>query len=192
MPPSPATKTLNKVMKGESSVKELSETAAKSALGGALTKLEKATAASDLTKENVGAGAKAALLALEGHGTVFLASMVEGYLGEDAMKVGGVDVRFGGLFIEGAGLVRCFMGKSDGVHLMALGAGLTTTALAGLGRQAGSAWKDSKAEKPADAAATPGPSSIQGEPAQVREIYMTPDPVPSTQGSRELVPARAL
>lgn len=183
-----ATPSLAKVMKGGSAVKDLSENQAKSALSGALNKLTQASKKAEVAKENVGAGVQAAIENLETAGTLFMGSMAEGYLGEEKLKLGGVDLRFGGLILQGAGLVRIFQGKSDGRHLLATGTGLTLSAVSSLGRQAGQAWAKARAPQPQQPPVQDiTPTLTAGEAP--REIYLTPEPEPAGQ---RFVPVRAL
>lgn len=117
-------------------------------------------------RENASATGKAVLGVAELQGTAFLASMAEGYYGEDKMKLGGVDVRAG---LGGAaviwGVVDTLQGK-DGSHQLAIGNGLLVTAVVSAGRRAGHKLAEKKVE--AAAAPTPAPAAVDAPPAAVK------------------------
>ena len=135
----------------------------------------------------------------ETQGSLFLASMAEGYFGEDKMKVGAVDLRAPvGLLAQGYGLYQTMQGqKGAGAHVLALGNGVMGSWLATVARNAGRtlAEKRSGTPQPAATPAVPQPTvvpAIQGptwvpEPAlqgAFREVLLTPEPVavPATAG----------
>ena len=185
---------LEKAIKGE----KVSDKQTKTALGQALKKIatltKKADGSSLALKETGGA----ALSTVETQGSLFLASMAEGYLGPDKIKVGAVDVRAPLAFVGvGWGLYEVMTGKSGGTHALALGNGLLGSWLASVGVQAGKTLAEKKA---GGAGATtlppePTPASVQGElmpPAHgalpspglhgdfgspIREVMLTPEPV---------------
>ena len=81
----------------------------------------------------------AVIATAETQGVVFAASFAEGYLGEEKMDVGPVDVRTaGGLLLGGYGLYKTMSGKG-GAHALALGNGLLATGIGRMGRHAGKA-----------------------------------------------------
>lgn len=155
-------------------------------------------------KENAAKTGKAVLGVVELQGTAFLASMAEGYWGEDKMKVGGVDVRAG----AGAagvvwGIVDTLQGN-DGSHQLMIGNGLLVSAVVGAGRRAG----HKLAEKKVEGAAAPGqpaPGAVQpaadaGAPAAVklggplREIDLggAPDLAGRSRTSNRMIPVEVL
>ncbi len=132
--------------------------------------------------------ADAVIATAETQGVVFAASFAEGYLGEEKMDIGPVDVRTaGGLLLGGYGLYKTMSGKG-GAHALALGNGLLATGIGRIGRHAGKALAEKKntpAAPPApDAAAAPAPAAA---PAQVKgddigEIARMVRMTPGTEG----------
>jgi hypothetical protein len=106
--------------------------------------------------------ADAVIATAETQGVVFAASFAEGYLGEEKMDIGPVDVRTaGGLLLGGYGLYKTMSGKG-GAHALALGNGLLATGIGRIGRHAGKALAEKKAAPatpPAPAAAAPAPAA---------------------------------
>ncbi|MFN7132582.1 MAG: hypothetical protein ACK4N5_10915, partial [Myxococcales bacterium] len=83
--------------------------------------------------------AEAVIATAETQGTVFAASFAEGYLGEEKMDIGPVDLRLGGgLLVGGYGLYQSMSGKG-GSHALAIGNGLLATGIGRIGRHAGKA-----------------------------------------------------
>jgi len=187
---------LEKAIKGE----KVSDKQTKTALGQAIKKiagLSKKADNSNLALKETGG---AVLSTAETQGSLFLASMAEGYLGPDKIKVGAVDVRAPLAFVGvGYGLYEVMTGGAGGAHALALGNGLMGSWLASVGVQAGKTLSEKKAEgsgttapPPATAAVQP---SVQGEllppmpvPAlpqpsvsgdfgdELREVVLTPEP----------------
>ncbi len=185
---------LEKAMKGD----KVSDKQAKTALGQAVKKIANLTKKADGSSLALKETGGAVLSTAETQGSLFLASMAEGYLGPDKIKVGAVDVRAPLAFVGvGWGLYEVMTGKSGGTHALALGNGLLGSWLASVGVQAGKTL----AEKKAGGAATttlppePTPASVQGEllpPSQaalpspsllgdfgspMREVLLTPEPL---------------
>lgn len=173
--------------------KELSDRQTKGALSEALDKLTKGEGKLTRLKENMGNLGDALIHAGETQGTVFVASFAEGYLGEEKMDIGPVDLRLaGGVMSAGYGIYNVMTGKG-GEHALAVGNGLISTALGRVGRNAGKALaekKDKKADSPAGDAkggsasdaskskALPegGEDKLQGDFGDlVRDIFLTPD-----------------
>ena len=102
----------------------------------------------------------AVIATAETQGVVFAASFAEGYLGEEKMDVGPVDVRTaGGLLLGGYGLYKTMSGKG-GAHALALGNGLLATGIGRMGRHAGKALAEKKAAPATPpAAAAPAPAA---------------------------------
>ena len=88
-----ATKTgttaLSTAMKGG----KVTERQAQSALGQAVSKIANLTKKAETSKEAMLETGTLVLHTAETQGSLFLASMAEGYLGEDKLKLGNVDVR---------------------------------------------------------------------------------------------------
>ncbi len=136
--------------------------------------------------------AEAVLATAETQGTVFVASFAEGYLGEDKMDLGPVDMRLGGgLVVGGYGLYQAMSGKG-GSHALAIGNGLLATGIGRIGRHAGRALAEKRAagtppaQTPAPAAA---PAPVAAAPAQLKgddigEIARMVRMTPGTEGDR--------
>lgn len=131
--------------------------------------------------------ADAVIATAETQGVVFAASFAEGYLGEEKMDVGPVDVRTaGGLLLGGYGLYKTMSGKG-GAHALALGNGLLATGIGRIGRHAGKALADKKnppAAPAADQAQPPAPApaqpAIKGD--DIGEIARMVRMTPGTEG----------
>ena len=128
--------------------------------------------------------ADAVIATAETQGTVFAASFAEGYLGEEKMDIGPIDVRVGGgLVLGGYGLYKAMSGKG-GSHALALGNGLLATGIGRIGRHAGRALAEKKAAPQTPPAAAPAPSVPAAAPVAqlkgddigdiVRMVRMTP------------------
>ena len=181
--------------------KELSDKQTKGALSEALEKLGKEGGKLSKLKDNMGNVSDSLIHTGELQGTVFIASFAEGYLGEEKMDVGPVDLRLaGGVVSAGYGIYNVLTGKG-GEHALAVGNGLISTALSRVGRNAGKALaekKDKKEEKKAESSSQPStkgsdpkadePKGLPGAgasagdaPSQgdfgdlVRDIFLTPD-----------------
>ena len=190
---------LAKAMGGQ----ELSEKQTKGALAEAVEKLTKEGGKLSKLKENMGNLGDAMIHAGETQGTVFVASFAEGYLGEEKMDIGPVDLRLaGGVASAGYGFYNVMTGKG-GEHALAVGNGLISTAIGRVGRNAGRALAEKrekgKGEKKAEAApaadpAKPAPAADKEKPAIeeaggdfgdfVRDIFLTPDG-DAAEGRRE-------
>ena len=190
---------LAKAMGGQ----ELSEKQTKGALAEAVEKLTKEGGKLSKLKENMGNLGDAMIHAGETQGTVFVASFAEGYLGEEKMDIGPVDLRLaGGVASAGYGFYNVMTGKG-GEHALAVGNGLISTAIGRVGRNAGKALAEKrekgKGEKKADAApaadsAKPAPATDKEKAAIeeaggdfgdfVRDIFLTPDG-DAAEGRRE-------
>jgi len=188
---------LEKAMKGE----KVSDKQAQTALGKAVKKIANLTKKADGSNLALKETGGAVLSTAETQGSLFLASMAEGYLGPDKIKVGAVDVRAPLAFVGvGYGLYEVMTGGAGGTHALALGNGLMGSWLASVGVQAGKTLAEKKAEggggatPPPVTTTTPQPS-VQGEllpPTQgalpapgvagdfgmpIREVKLTPEPV---------------
>ncbi len=186
---------LEKAMKGE----KVSDKQAQTALGKAVKKIANLTKKADGSNLALKETGGAVLSTAETQGSLFLASMAEGYLGPDKIKVGAVDARAPLAFVGvGYGLYEVMTGGAGGTHALALGNGLMGSWLASVGVQAGKTLAEKKAEgggaTPPPVTTTPQPS-VQGEllppspgalPAPgvagdfgmpIREVKLTPEPV---------------
>ena len=133
--------------------------------------------------------ADAVIATAETQGTVFAATFAEGYLGEEKMDIGPVDLRLGGgLLLGGYGLYKTMSGKG-GSHALALGNGLMAAGIGRIGRHAGRALAEKKngsATPPAQAPAA-APAPVAAPPAQIKgddigEIARMVRMVPGTEG----------
>ena len=205
---------LAKAMNGQ----ELSDKQTKGALAEAMEKIGREGGKLSKLKDNMGNVGDSLIHTGEMQGTVFIASFAEGYLGEEKMDVGPVDLRLaGGVVSAGYGIYNVLTGKG-GEHALAVGNGLISTALSRVGRNAGKALaekRDKKEEKKTDGAAGSGGQKSEGTDANkgqgsgqkqvadqgeapvqgdfgdlVRDIFLTPDGE-STEGRRGGRPERA-
>jgi hypothetical protein len=171
------------------------EKAAQGALGQAVGKIAALTKRANTTKEAMMETGTLVLHVAETQGSLFLASMAEGYLGEEKMKLGSLDLRAPvGLLAQGYGLYQTMTGqKGAGAHVLAIGTGVMGSWLASVGRNAGQTLAEKRAtpaqpQAPAQVPYSPPPVVLQGqhggqyllpEPAlagPVREVILTPDP----------------
>ena len=129
----------------------------KGALGQAVDRISSLTRRADKTKAAVAQTGAKVVHTAETQGTLFLASMAEGYFGSDKLKIGGVDLR-GPIAVaaQGYGLYESMSGKGGG-HSLAIGNGLMGSWLASVAVKAGQKLKDKGAAAPAP------PTGMQGE-----------------------------
>jgi len=180
-----AANPLKQVMSGAKDIKALSDNQARSALAAATGQISRTKKAAAALKENGGKAVAMVLHSAESGGTLFLASMAEGYAVSKgkSLKVGPVDLRIvGALPLQAWGVVDCLRGKGGG-HQLAIGNGLMGSALASLGLQAGQAL----AEK--QAGGSPQTQTVETpQPSQIPEDNgLTIAVTPSTQGAREVL-----
>ncbi len=177
-----ANAALQQVMSGNKDIKALTENQAKSALAASVGQISKAKKAAIAIKENGGAAVSMVLQSAESGGTLFLASMAEGFAVSKgkSLKVGPVDLRLvGALPLQAWGIIDCLRGKGGG-HQLAIGNGLMGSALASLGLQAGQALAEKQAGGQTNATAA--------APAQIpADDGLTIAVTPSTQGGREVL-----
>jgi hypothetical protein len=170
------TTALQKALDGQ----KISDTQAKGALAQAVDKITNLKNRADKTKEAVGDAAEAVVNTLELQGSVFLASMAEGYFGKDKLKPGGVvDVRAPlALGLVGWGVYDAMSGKTGSAsHLISLGNGIGASFLASAGHSAGQAMANKMTPTPDASQPVPTPPAnpqIHGD--DVREIALTPAP----------------
>ena len=133
-------------MKGD----KVSDRQAKTALGQAVTRIANLTRRANASKESMAHTGSMVVHTAETQGSLFLASMAEGYFGEDKLKIGSVDVRAPlALTAQGFGLYDTMKGgKNGGAHMLALGNGLMGSWLATVARKAGQTLATKRAAPP--------------------------------------------
>lgn len=185
---------LSKAMKGD----KVTDRQAQGALSQAVDKIANLSKRAQKSKEAMVETGSMVVHTAETQGSLFLSSMAEGYFGADKLKIGSVDVRAPiGLLAQGYGLYEAMSGKaSTGGHALALGNGVMGSWLASVAVSAGKTLAEKRAGV-GQAQATPQPQAgsgtvvtpaIQGptlipEPllqGPVREVLLTPEPVPVT------------
>ncbi|MCB0065992.1 MAG: hypothetical protein KDD77_02510 [Caldilineaceae bacterium] len=183
---------------------KVTERQAQSALGQAVTKIANLTKKAETSKEAMMETGTLVLHTAETQGSLFLASMAEGYFGEDKLKLGSVDLRAPvGLLAQGYGLYQTMSGqKGSGSHVLALGNGVMGSWLATVARNAGRTLAEKKAgaaqaQQPAPAQvptvvmqgvpALPGPSLLPepGLAGPLREVLLTPEPASAPELGRK-------
>lgn len=186
---------------------KVSDKAAQSALSQAVGRIANLTKKANTSKEAMVETGSLVVHTAETQGSLFLASMAEGYLGEDKMKLGSVDLRAPvGLLAQGYGLYQTMTGqKGAGQHVLAVGNGVMGSWLANVARNAGRTLAEKRAgAAPSQVPATtqvpapavvmqgapmlPGPSLLPepGLAGPMREVLLTPEPVAAGQGDDEL------
>ena len=176
---------------------KVSDKAAQSALGEAVSRIASLSKRAQNSKEAMVETGTALMHTTETQGALFLASLAEGYLGEDKIKVGAVDLRAPvGLIAQGYGLYQTMTGqKGAGAHVMAVGTGLMASWLASVARNAGRTLAEKRnppapAPAPVMSAPMPAPVVMQGllpEPAlsgPMREVLLTPEAAGDELGRR--------
>ena len=185
----------------------------KTALGQAVDKITGLTKKAGQSKESVMKTGSLVLHTAENQGTLFLASMAEGFFGEDKLKVGGLDLRAPTAVVaQGYGLYETLSGRKGGGHALAIGNGLLGSWLASVAVKAGRTLRDKRNGPAQQAQAQPqpqpqpqmvmvpttqgaqlleGPTGIPESILQgpVREVLLTPEP--SAQGEEELAGRRS-
>lgn len=194
--PRTSSSPLQKAVKGE----KVTDRQAQGALSQAVSKISSLTKKAQKSKEAMAETGAMVIHTAETQGSLFLASMAEGYFGSDKLKVGNVDLRAPvGLLAQGYGLYETMSGKGNaGGHALALGNGVFGSWLASVAVNAGQTLAEKRGQPQApqpQPAAIPQPTTMQGqgvpmlpEPfiaGPVREVLLTPEPVPvhaSVQG----------
>lgn len=182
---------LASAMKGD----KVPDSKAKGALSQAVGKIASLTRRADKTKEAVAETGAKVVHTAETQGSLFLASLAEGFFGKEKLTIGGVDVRAPlGIAAQGFGLYEAVSGKG-GDHALSLGNGLVGSWLASVGVAAGKTLAEKKAQGGEQTPAQPqAPApAVRGEIAgPIREVLLTPEP--ATRGEderRRPQPARA-
>src|SRR5690606_30903514 len=176
------TTTLSAAIKGD----KVTDRQARSALGTAVSKIANLSKKASQSKEAMVETGTLLLHTAETQGSLFLASMAEGYFGEDKLKMGAVDLRAPvGLLAQGYGIYQTMTGqKGAGAHVLAVGNGLMGSWLATVARNAGRTLAEKRGAPSHQVpsiqgghAALPGPSlpdtALQGP---LREVLLTPEP----------------
>ncbi len=171
---------------------KVSDRQARTALKQAVDRVTDLASVSEEKKEAIAHTAESAVHMAETQGSLFMASMAEGYVGEDKLKVGSVDVRApAGLAGLGWGLYQMLRGnRAAGGHSLAIGNGLLGSLLASVGVKAGRTLREQKGA-PAEPTATVTPlpqlegvTALLSEPVPevsivegpMREVLLTPEP----------------
>ena len=194
--PRTSSSPLQKAVKGE----KVTDRQAQGALSQAVSKISSLTKKAQKSKEAMAETGAMVIHTAETQGSLFLASMAEGYFGSDKLKIGNVDLRAPvGLLAQGYGLYETMSGKGNaGGHALALGNGVFGSWLASVAVNAGKTLAEKRGQPQApqpQPAVIPQPTTMQGqgvpmlpEPfmaGPVREVLLTPEPVPvhaSVQG----------
>jgi len=165
---------------------------AEGALKKAVSRLESAKRAGAKVKANMASTGSQAMSVMESGGSLFLASLAEGYFGRDKLKVGGVDVRSAvGLVGLAAGFGGLLSGKGWGKHAVAVSEGLVHSHLAGVALDAGRRMASGRSAPQAASSTGEDPSfkvieggrpALPDVGADLREILLT-DPQSATSGA---------
>jgi len=171
---------------------KVSERQSKGALNQAVGRIANLKKRAAQSKEAMAETGAMVLHTAENQGSLFLASLAEGYLGTDKMKLGGVDVRAPvAVLAQGYGLFEAMSGRRGGNHALAIGNGIMGSWLASVAVSAGRTLSEKKTPapttpQPTAAPAPAAPTTMQGvallpEPGMhgpMREVLLTPEPQP--------------
>ncbi len=182
---------LQKALRGE----KVTERQAQGALSQAVDRITSLTKRTDKAKEAITVTGGMVIHSAETQGTLFLASMAEGFFGKQKLELGGVDVRAPlAIVTQGYGIYEAMTGKRGGGHALALGNGMMGSWLASVGIAAGQTLREKRnapaqvAQQPAatvtptmqgtaELLSLPAPSLIP-EPTlrgPMREVLLTPE-----------------
>lgn len=158
--------------------KDMTKAETKGVLDQVIGRYERTKAQISNVREHAEETGESVLSVVETQGTLFLASMGEGYFGKEKLQVGGIDGRgvVGALSITW-GLVDTLRGKKGSSHKIAIGQGLLGATLASVGIQCGRDLAEKK-DKAADKTVAPTP------PAATADTVPPPAPAeaPKTAG----------
>jgi hypothetical protein len=145
-----AGKTANTALQTAIQGGKVSDKAAQSALGKAVERITNLSKKASTSKEAMIETGTLVLHTAETQGSLFLASLAEGYFGEDKIKVGPVDLRAPvGLLAQGYGLYQAITGqKGAGQHVLAVGNGVVGSWLANVARNAGRTLAEKRSSNP--------------------------------------------
>ncbi|MEZ4322867.1 MAG: hypothetical protein R3F61_35700 [Myxococcota bacterium] len=173
----PNTTALQAALKGE----KVPDRQTKSALGAAVTKIASLTRRAERSREAMAETGSAVIHTAEATGSLFLASLAEGYFGADKLKLGSVDLRApAGIAAMGFGLYETMSGKPSGGHALAIGNGVLGSWLASVATAAGRSLAEKRATPPPEPALTLIPA-LQGDLPEpelrgpLREVLLTPE-----------------
>jgi len=172
-----ATTALQKAVGDDGKVKTDNPNLLKQALQAATDLVEKGDKKVERMKERAGHAMHLGMLAAEVQSTAFVASMTEGYVGEEKIKFWGIDARAAGaLALQGWGLYEAFTGKSDsaGTHQIGVGAGLGASYLASAGTRLGSELRATMEKRKTD-----GDGNNGKTPANANANANAPSPSPA-------------
>ena len=189
---------LQKAIKGD----KVTDKQAQGALSQAVDKITNLSKRAQRSKEAMAETGAMVVHTAESQGSLFLASLAEGYFGADKLKIGSVDLRAPvGLLAQGYGIYEAMTGKaSTGAHSLALGNGVMGSWLASVAVNAGKTLAEKRAEPQAGPpAAQPSPQHVPATPllqgsydipdpmlqGARREVLLTPEPLPAYQPSPE-------
>ncbi len=176
---------LKKALNGE----KVSDKQAKGALNQAVAKIASLTKRAGKSKEAMAETGSLVIYTAETQGSLFLASLAEGYLGPEKIKLGSVDLRGPiGLAAQGYGLYEAMSGRAATAgHALALGNGIMGSWLASVAVNAGHLLANKSAARPtttpevrltpADAVQglLPAPDPLEGQlNGPLREVLLTP------------------
>ncbi|MFH1464820.1 MAG: hypothetical protein ABIO70_10590 [Pseudomonadota bacterium] len=161
---------LQKATRGE----KLTDRQAQSALGQALKRLSSVGKQSDKIKDAVVVTGGMVVHSAETQGTLFLASMAEGYFGKAKLELGGVDVRAPvAIVTQGFGIYEAMTGKKGGNHALAIGNGLMGSWLASVGVSAGKTLREKR--------------NAPAQPEQTQQQAPAATMTPALQGNAEIL-----
>jgi hypothetical protein len=194
-----AGKTANTALQTAMQGGKVSDKAAQSALGKAVERISNLSKKATTSKEALVETGTLVLHTAETQGSLFLASLAEGYFGEDKIKVGPVDLRAPvGLLAQGYGLYQAMTGqKGAGQHVLAVGNGVVGSWLANVARNAGRTLAEKRYASTPSTSTVPAPPSAPSIPAPVvvmggapalpapppfydvgaHEVLLTPEPI---------------
>lgn len=168
MPTKSSTTALQAAIKGD----RVTDRQAKSALGAAVDRISSLTRRAERSKDAMVATGTQVVHTAETHGSLFLSSMAEGYLGSERLKFGNVDVRAPvGILAAGYGLYETMSGRNGG-HALAIGNGVLGSWLASVGMQAGQTLANRRPGFVVPDTPVRGAMPLSAEP---REVLLTPD-----------------
>ncbi len=163
---------LQKAIKGD----KVTDRQAQGALSQAVDKITNLSKRATRSKEAMAETGAMVIHTAETQGSLFLASMAEGYLGSEKMKVGSVDLRAPvGLLAQGYGLYEAMSGKGAAAgHALALGNGVMGSWLASVAVSAGRTLAEKRDGGASTALGLPAPVTLT--PSAVQGLLPPPDP----------------
>lgn len=167
---------------------------AKTALVKAVDKIASLTRRASDAKEAVTVAGQMVVHTAEIQGTLFLASLAEGFFGKEKLKVGGLDLRAPAAVLgQGFGIYQAMSGEG-GAHALSFGNGLMGSWLASVAVDAGKTLAEKRAANQAPPSNQPAlpPPVLRGELAgPIREVVLTPEPSAEPPKTQRFPRARA-